>query len=170
MKTFLKVLGIYLAFLVQSTIFENIQILSCSPDILVVAIIISSVTSSVLQASLIGGGIGLVSDALFGTIFGVNTLSYMYLGFFVSIAISEKNSNSPLLMAWITFVCVTVMEVVVTLFKSLFGYGASLTFLGANIFVKGVFGALVALLFVLVRQFIKTKKEKKKNKTEEEMA
>ena len=48
-----------------------------------------------------------------------------------------------------TFVAVTVLEIILTLFKSMFGYTVSVGFLGANILIKGGFGALFALLFVL---------------------
>ncbi len=159
MKYFLKILGIYLAFLVQSIFFENIKILSCSPDILIVAIIMCSVSAGNLHAAFLGGGAGLLMDVLFGDVFGINTLIYMYLAFFVSVLVDEKTDNSPLLMAWVTFSSITVMEIVLTVFKSFFSYNVSMGFLGANVLVKGIFGAVFALLFVLIGQRIKKSKK-----------
>ena len=49
-----KALGIYLAFLAQTLIFENIKIFSCSPDILITAIIICAVSSDYMKAAALG--------------------------------------------------------------------------------------------------------------------
>ncbi len=168
MRHFLKIIGIYLAFIAQSLIFENIKILSCSPDVLIVAIIMCSVSLNTVPAALIGGFAGLLSDALFGKIFGLNILLYMYLAIFVSMAVSEKTENSPLLMSWVTFASVTVMEVVLMLFKTMFGYSVSMGFLGTNILIKGVFGAVFTLLFVWLQQKIIKHRAEKKTITEEE--
>lgn len=170
MKYALKILGIYLAFLAQSLIFENIKILSCSPDILIVAIIMCSVSAGTLQAAFLGGMAGLFADALYGSIFGVNILIYMYLAIAVSVAVNEKTENSPLLMAWATFVAVTALEVILTMFKSMLGYTVSVGFLGANILIKGGFGALFALLFVLIYHKIKASKSKRTTSEKEESA
>ena len=168
MKYLWKLLGIYLAFLAQSIIFENIKILSCSPDILIVAIIMCSVSAGTLQAALLGGAAGLFADALYGNVFGINILIYMYLAIAVSISVHESTDNSPLLMSWVTFVSVTVLEIVLTLFKSMFGFTVSIGFLGANILIKGGFGALFALLFVLVYHRIKKGRTKTADSVKEE--
>lgn len=168
MKYLWKLLGIYLAFLAQSIIFENIKILSCSPDILIVAIIMCSVSAGTLQAALLGLAAGLFADALYGSIFGINILIYMYLAIAVSISVHESTDNSPLLMGWVTFVSVTVLEIVLTLFKSMFGFTVSIGFLGANILIKGGFGALFALLFVLVYHRIKKGRTKTADSVKEE--
>ncbi len=170
MKYLWKVLGIYLAFLAQSIIFEDIKILSCSPDILVVAIIMCSVSAGVLPAALIGGFAGLVADALYGNIFGINILIYMYLAIGVSLAVNDNTDNSPLLMSWVTFSAVAIMEIVLTVFKTLFGYPVTIGFLGANILVKGVFGAIFALAFVVLHQRIKNAKAKVTDSVKEDIA
>ncbi len=168
MKYLLKILGIYLAFLIQSIIFEDIKIFSCSPDILIVAIIICSVSAGNLHAAFLGGFAGLLTDVFFGDIFGLNTLIYMYLAFFVSLAVDAKTDNSPLLMAWVTFATITLMEIILTVLKSLFGYSVSMSFLGANVFVKGVFGALLALLFVALKQYIIKKRKEQTDAMQDE--
>ncbi len=168
MKYFLKISGIYLAFLAQSLIFENIKILSCSPDILIVAIIMCSVSAETLQAALLGAMAGLFADALYGSIFGINTLIYMYLAIAVSASVRASTDNSPVLMSWVTFVSVTVLEIILTLLKSMFGYTVSVGFLGANILIKGGFGALFAFLFVLVYYGIKKVRTKTVDSEKEE--
>ena len=168
MKLFLKMLGVYLAFLGQSIIFENIKILSCSPDILIVAIIICAVSSDMLKAALIGGFAGLLTDVMCANIFGLNTLIYMYLAIIVSCIVSDRIQNSPLLMGWTVFSGIVIYEVLLTLLKTMFGYSVSVAFLGANILVKGLFGAIFALLFVIVSQKIKAYNERRKSSFKEE--
>lgn len=169
-KYALKILGIYLAFLAQSLVFENIKILSCSPDILVVAIIMCSVSAGTLQAALLGLVAGLFADALYGSVFGINILVYMYLAIAVSVSVQESVDNSPLIMSWVTFASVTVLEIILTLFKSMFGFSVSVGFLGANILVKGGFGALFTLLFVLIYHSIKKSGTKSADSGKEETA
>ncbi len=170
MKLFLKILGVYLAFLGQSIIFENIKIFSCSPDILMVAIIICSVSADTMKAALVGGMAGLLTDVMCGSIFGLNTLIYMYLAIIVSFTVSERIHNSPLLMSWVTFAVITVYEIVLTLLKTMFGYTVSIAFLGANVLVKGLFGAVFSLVFVLIYQKIKSVNERRQNSIKEEQA
>ena len=144
-----KLAGIYIVFLIQSLIFENIRIFSCPPDILISVTIVLAISSDIASAALMGGFAGLLTDVMYGGVFGIKTLMYMYLGLLVSLAVDKKSDNSPLIMGWICFVCIAIMEIVVTLLKSMFGYPSSVGFLTANIFVKGIFGAVFAFLYVL---------------------
>lgn len=160
MENLKKLAGIYIVFLLQSLIFENIRIFSCPPDILIAVVILLSVSSDITSAALLGGFAGLLTDVMYGKVLGINILTYMYLGLLVSLAVDKKSDNSPLIMGWISFVCIALMEIVVTLLKSMFGYPSSVGFLTANIFVKGIFGAVFAFLYVLLRE--KAEKRRKK--------
>lgn len=147
-----KLLGIYIAFLIQSLLFENIKIFSVSPDILLACVILFAVTENFRYASFLGAFAGLLKDALYSSVFGINTLLYMYLALFVSLTADEKNGNSPLIMSWILFVAVSAFEIVTALLKETAGYGLKMGALGANIATKGVFAALFAFVCVLISQ------------------
>ncbi len=158
MKYVWKALGIYLAFLLQSLIFENLRIFSCSPDILAAVVIIAAVSEDFVPASILGGFVGLLYDVMYGKVFGINILLYTYLALLVSLAVNRRNSNSPLIMSWVCFVSIAFLEIVVALFKTAMGNTPAFGQLCTNILVKGLFGALFALCFVLVFQYIKKKK------------
>lgn len=170
MKYLLKLSGIYLAFLAQSIIFEKIKIFSCSPDILLSAVIICAVSSDYMKAAALGGFAGLLIDSLCTRITGVNILIYMYLALCVSLAVNEKTQNSPLLMSWVVFISVAALEIVLTVCKAMLGYSSSISFLGTGIFVKGIFGAFFTLLFVIAYQFmvnrIKVRETRKKEEAQ----
>lgn len=155
-----KMLGIYIVFLLQSLIFENIKIFSCSPDILAAVVIVCAVSSDFVQAALLGGFAGLLADVMYARVFGINILVYMYLGLLVSLAVDKKNDNSPLIMGWVCFVCLTLLEIVMALLKSMFGYPSPLGALMTDILVKGLFGAVFAFLYVIVREQIIKRRQK----------
>jgi len=154
-----KALGIYLAFLLQSLLFENLILFSCSPDILVAVVIIIAVSEDFVPASILGGFAGLLYDVMYGEVFGISILLYTYLALLVSLAADRRNSNSPLIMSWVCFISVASLEIVITIFKAAMGNTPSFGQLCANIFVKGLFAALFALCLVLIVQYIKKKKE-----------
>lgn len=170
MKYLWKFSGVYLAFLIQSLFLENIKIFSCSPNILTTSVIICAVSSGFKSASLLGAFAGLLIDVIYGKVFGINILVYMYLALLVSIAVDEKNSNSPLIMGWVCFVSVAAMEIVLGVLKTLLGRAVPMGNICADIFVKGFFAGLFALLLVLLMQYIKRRKKSTCTSSEKEVA
>ena len=170
MKYVWKALGIYVAFLLQSLIFENLRIFSCSPDILAAVVIIVAVSEDFVSASILGGFAGLLYDVMYGEVFGISILLYTYLALLVGIAVDRRNSNSPLIMSWVSFVSIASLEIVIALFKTAMGNNPAFGQLCANILVNGLFGALFALCFVLVVQYIKRKKVETSETTQEKEA
>ena len=158
MKYVWKIAGIYLAFLLQSLIFENLRMFSCSADLLAAVVIIAAVSENFAPASILGGFAGLLYDVMYGEVFGINLLLYTYLALLVSLATDRRSSNSPLIMSWVCFVSIASLEIVIALFKTAMGNTPAFGQLCANIFVKGLFGALFALCFVLIVQYIKRKR------------
>lgn len=154
-----KFAWIYIAFLLQSFVFENLNIFSCSPDVLLTVLVICCVPLKFPRAAILGAFAGAITDAMYGRIFGLNVIMYMYFALLVSVFADEKNQNSPLIMGWICFVSISAYEIVLALLKTMLGSATSIGYLGANIFVKGVFAAVAALLFVLLAQKIKKGKE-----------
>ena len=162
MKYVWKTLGIYLAFLIQSLIFENLKIFSSSPDLLIAVVIIMAVSEDFVPASVLGAFAGLLIDVMYGQAFGINILLYMYLALIVSIASNSKSANSPLIMSWVCFVSVAATEILVVLLKAAMGWKLTAGQICANIFVKGVFAAVFALCAVLVVQYFKNRKKTEK--------
>ena len=168
MRYLSKIIGIYLAFLMQTLIFEKITIFLCSPDILVTAIIICAVSLDFMKAASLGAFAGLLLDAICGRVFGINVLVYMYLAIFVSIAVEKRTENSPLLMSWVVFIAIAALEISLAVLKSILGYHFSIGFTITAVFVKGIFGAVFALLFVLANNKIKKRIIKKTGSTQED--
>lgn len=173
MRIVKKTLGIYIAFLLQSLFLENMNIFSCSPDLLMTAVIIMAVTEDFVPAASLGAFAGLLVDVMYGKVFGINILLFMYISLFVSLAADKKNSNSPLIMSWVCFVSIAAVEIVRAVFRATMGKTVSVGLVCSNIFVKGFFAALFALLFVLFIQLMEKRKAEKKslkNLSQEEVA
>ena len=153
----------------SQTLFENINILSVSPNILLAVIIMCSVSLDFVPASAMGSFAGVLMDTMYGSVFGVRTITYMFLALFVSIAVDKKNDNSPLIMSWICFISITVMEISISVLKAMLIGGISIKYLISGIFVKGIFAALVALFYTLIRQYIKNRKARVSPSLKEEL-
>ncbi len=167
-KNLNKFLGIYVAFLFQSLLFENLKMFSCSPDIMLALVIVFSVSLDFVPAAILGAFAGLLVDVMYASVFGINLLAYMFVALLVSLATDRKIENSPLIMGWVSFVSVAAMEIVITALKYVIVEPQKMSLLFANIFVKGLFAALFALLFVLAVQYIEKRKQNKNNETTEE--
>jgi len=159
MKGLLKILGIYAVFLLQSLIFENINIFSITPDILLAAVIFTAISGNVPFAALAGGFSGLLTDAVCGRFFGVYTLLYMYLACTVAYLTDKSTANSPLLCAWAGFVSVSAYKIMCSVVLLLFGIYKPFSGLGADIFVNGLLTALFIFIMVLILN--KSEKSKK---------
>ncbi len=168
MKTFYKFIGIYVAFLLQSLLLQDIKIFSCSPDIMLTLLIIFSVSLDFTPAACLGAFAGLLIDVMYERVFGINLLIYMFLALLVSLSTDRKNENSPLIMSWISFVSVSAFEIVMAVFKAMISPPLRIGLLCANIFVKGIFASAFALLFVILVQKIKKKKSDKNENSGEE--
>ena len=165
-KNLPKFLWIYIAFLLQSIFLENLKIFSCSPDLVLALLVIFSITLDFIPAMLLGAFAGLLIDVMYESVFGINLLVYMFFALLISIAVDRKNSNSPLIMSWISFVCVAALEIVLAALRSVIIAPEKISMLCANIFVKGVFAAVFALSFVLIKEYIaRRKKDSQKEAT-----
>ena len=164
MKYVWKALGIYLAFLFQSLIFEKLEIFSCSPDLLITVVIIVAVSESFMPAAMLGAFAGLLNDVMYGEVFGINILLYMYIALLVSLAADKRIFNSPLIMSWVCFISIAILEIVIVIMETAMGKNIAFGLICAGIFVKGIFAALFAMLYVLI--VLSLQKKKKDNQEE----
>ncbi len=166
MNRFLKFLGIYIAFLIQSIILSNVRIISITPDLLSITIVLTAVYCSCTEACFIGAFGGILNDVICGRVLGVNTLIYMYLALITTFFVDKKHTNSPIIMGWIIFVCITFFQIVKSLLYYFAGYVLSVGHIGKSILVNGVF----ALIFTVVCVFLIEKKAAKRKDTVKEVA
>lgn len=158
MNKVIKFLLVYVSFLLQSLVFSNVKILSVSPDLLVITIILVAIYSESTFAAILGAFGGLLEDVMCGGLFGEGLITYAYLALLCALLVDKKNLNSPIIMAWISFVCAALFEIFRGIFYIVFSKGMPVSHIGKAILVNGVFSIVVAFLSVLIIEKIKEKK------------
>lgn len=163
MNRVLKFAGIYIAFLIQSIILSNMRIISVTPDLLSVAIVLTAVYCSCTEACVIGAFGGILTDVLCGRILGVNTLIYMYIALLVAFLVDKRHTNSPVIMGWIIFVCIAFFQIIKSLLYYFTGNLLSVGHIGKAILVNGVLALVFAVVAVAVIDSVKRKSAAKED-------
>ncbi len=150
MNRFLRFLGIYIAFLIQSIILSNARIISITPDLLSIVIVLTAVYCSCTEACFIGAFGGILNDVICGRVLGVNTLIYMYLALLTAFFVDKKHANSPVIMGWVIFVCITFFQIIKSVLYYFAGNVLSVGHIGKSILVNGVLALLVTVICVFI--------------------
>lgn len=158
MNKVIKFLLVYVSFLLQSLVFSDVKILSVSPDLLVITIILTAIFSDSTLALILGAFGGLLEDVMCGNFFGESLITYAYVALICALLVDKKNLNSPVIMAWISFVCTTLYVVFKGVFYAFFSKGMLISYIGKSILVNGVFSIVVAFVSVLITEKIKERR------------
>ena len=161
-KKILIFAGVYAAFLLQSVIFDNFRFFSAAPNILIAFLIIVSVGSTPGFAAAYGAFGGMITDVLCGRIFGISILAYMYLSYAVSATVDSGSVNSPLIMGWIGFVYTALFQIIYSFSYSVMN--PAIPFSVSSVFVKSIFSAFAAIIWV----YLNNLKNRKKNPVKED--
>ena len=91
----LKSLLLLAAFLLQYSVVPNLTVFSFSANLCVLALVSVCYFSTVQQAAIFGGVLGMFMDGAAGRGFGFHLLLCMYLAVAVKVIVNEKTNNSP---------------------------------------------------------------------------
>ena len=141
---------IYIIFLLQSIILENIRILSVTPQLLFVAVIIASVYHSDTQAALLGAFAGFLTDAVCSRAFGMHIILYMLLAAAVSHFVSKSVYNSPLFMGAVCLEFSTLYIVVASVMPTIFGYSINIGRIATDILICGIIAFICGFVFTYI--------------------
>ncbi|MDW7667412.1 MAG: rod shape-determining protein MreD [Bacillota bacterium] len=81
MKKIFPFIVIFLSFIIQSTLFQFISIMDIIPNISLLFLIIFSIQLGEYYGGLLGLFLGLLTDVLYLSFFGINTLIYFIIGY-----------------------------------------------------------------------------------------
>ncbi|MBR1970706.1 MAG: rod shape-determining protein MreD [Clostridia bacterium] len=154
MKYVKKIAIIYGVFLLQSLIFEKINIFSVTLNIMPAVLIIIALYSNPTESALLGAFSGLLTDVVCSRVFGVHIVIYMLLAGLVSNFINKNNNNSPLIMGGVCFTYTAVYIVVYSLIPTVFGYSLNVGGIASDVIVNGILAFIIGLLityFITVR-------------------
>lgn len=154
MKYVKKIAIIYGVFLLQSLIFENINIFSVSLNIMPAVLIIISLHSNPTEAALLGAFGGLLTDVVCSRVFGVHIILYMLLAGLISAFINRNINNSPLIMGGACFMFSSLYTVAYSLIPILSGYSINIGSIASDIAINGI---IVFAMGILITYLIMKK-------------
>ncbi len=146
MKYVKKIAIIYGVFLLQSLIFENLNIFSVSLNIMPAVLIIISLHSNPTEAALLGAFSGLLTDVVCSRVFGVHIILYMLLSGAVSNFINKNINNSPLIMGGVCFTFSSLYTVVYSLMPTVFGYSLSIGSIASDVLINGTIAFFTGII------------------------
>lgn len=152
MKYVKKVAIIYGVFLLQSLIFENINIFSVTLNVMPAVLIILSLHSKPTESALFGAFAGLLTDVVCSRVFGIHIILYTLLSGLVSAFVNNNVNNSPLIMGGVCFAFSSVYSVIYSLIPVMFGYTLNIGSIASDVLINGVaafFAGLVITYFIL---------------------
>ncbi|MCL1923984.1 MAG: rod shape-determining protein MreD [Defluviitaleaceae bacterium] len=81
LRTLVISLIIFVNFILQSTLFQNISIFGITPNTAIIIIVAFAIMRQELEGAIIGFFVGLLQDIFFGNVIGLTALVYMFIGF-----------------------------------------------------------------------------------------
>lgn len=79
MRYTVKALFLILILVIQSTWVQYISIFGVTPNLIIAAVVAIALSSEPVEAAVLAAGTGIVFDLIFGRVFGISTLLYMYI-------------------------------------------------------------------------------------------
>lgn len=161
MKYVKKAAIVYLIFLLQSLIFENINIFSVALNIVPAVLVIISVYSNPTESVLLGAFMGLLTDVVCSRVFGVHIIFYMILSGLISVFINKNINNSPLIMGGACFAFSSAYIVVYSLMPIIFSYSVNIGSIALGVVINGITAFIIGLAFTYFIMWRSKRKEEK---------
>lgn len=147
MKYVKKAALIYFVFLLQSLIFENINIFSTTLNVVLAVLVIASVYSNPTEAALLGAFLGLLTDVVCSRVFGVHIILYMLLCGLVSQFINKNINNSPLIMGGVCFAFSAAYTAIYSFIPVIFNYSINIGSIALDVIINGTAAFFIALAY-----------------------
>ncbi|MDR0879531.1 MAG: rod shape-determining protein MreD [Clostridioides sp.] len=161
MKKFLLCAIGVVCILIQNSILNYIDIFGFSINLLLIYVVVISLYLDELEAGVIAGALGLISDATVGGVFGINALILFTIGYVIALNREKlyKDSKST----------IVVFIIIATLFDSVLNIASSsvlyhhygiITLAVKGLAVAPVVNAVVGIiLYILTRKWVRKLKE-----------
>lgn len=152
MRTAAVAVILFILMVIQSTLFQFIEIHGVKPDVILIFVISYALLRGSLEGAFTGASTGLIFDLLFGKVFGLFTLLFLYLGIIVGIFNKRLYKENIFIIIFFTFTSTFCFEFVFYFFSSfLRGQFEVLYFLYNAIFPEAVYNSVLCIpIYILV--------------------
>lgn len=110
MRYTVKALFLILIFIIQSTLAQYISIFGVTPNLIIAAVIAVALSSEPVEAAVLAAATGIVFDLMFGRVFGISTLLYMYLALLSRAMLEFMYEKTLISTMLITFVAALLYQ------------------------------------------------------------
>ena len=159
-KVLKSAVAIYIVFLLQSIIFENIKILSVTPNILLAAVIIAAIFNSDTHSALLGAFAGLLTDVVCSRVFGIHIILYMLVAAVVSHFVNKGIYNSPLIMGVNSFEFSAIYILIYSVMPTVFGYSINIGNVATDILINAILSFICAFVFTYILNWLSRRKDR----------
>ena len=146
MGVFATIVVFVIIYVLQTTFVEYISIFGVKPDLILAALICFGAFHGKEKGALLALVTGAVVDLLFGKIFGVNTLMYLYIVILASVVFEYLFEHNVLTVGVVTFVLSLLGEMVYSLILMLSGQSFGLLMMIKIVVPYAVYTALAAMI------------------------
>lgn len=153
MRLFSIVLIFILSFVLQSTIFQYIEVFNVIPNTNLILIILVALFKDRKAGGAVGLVIGLLQDILFGSVVGIHGLIYFILGYgigAINSTLSKDNAVTPFLLTFIATLITNIMFFFTYYFSSI-----SITFVQMIKDIAIIEAVYNAILSIFIYKLIK---------------
>lgn len=152
---------IIINFLLQTTLFEHISILSIKPNTMIILIVSFAFMRGEIEGSLIGFFSGILIDSFFGNFLGLNAIIGFLIGFFAGKLFQEYYKNVFFIPLILVALFDFLYEVAFFFFNILLrGEPNILPFLKSTIIPEVLYTSLISILLYKILYYINLRLDK----------
>ncbi len=146
MGVFATIMVFAVIYVLQTTFVEYISIFGVKPDLILAALVCFGAFHGKEKGALLALVTGAVVDLLFGKIFGVNTLMYLYIVILASVVFEYLFEHNILTVGVVTLVLGLLGELVYSLILMLSGQNFGLLMMLKVILPYAIYTALASMV------------------------
>ena len=156
-KYVLAYVSLVIAFVLQTTLFQNLKIFGISPSLIMVLAICFSIVNTPLPSVIFSAIAGLMLDISSGRIVGLNAMMMMYMSLGISCYIKEMFMDTPRSAVMITALATFVYECIFCILSFvIFGNGSFWYMIYRVILLEVLYNGLVAFfIYFYTDKFLK---------------
>ena len=165
-RKIVTIILIFVCFVIQSTVWNLFTFTNIKPNLMLILVVSFALMHGSRSGICIGFISGLLTDILYGDLFGINALLFMYIGYFVG-KMYQVFFDEDIRVALIaTGVCDLVYNIIYYIIKFVFGIRYNFFAYFTHIIVPEIIFTLI-LTVILYRLFYRINKSLLDNEQEE---
>lgn len=148
---------LFVAFILQTTLIQNLKIFNVAPSLLLVTVVCFSLINDIVPSAVFAVVAGFLLDISAGRVIGLNALLMMYLSFAVVVAGQDLFRETSRSAAFLIMICTVIFETVFAFFNfAIFSKPSVWYTILRVVLVEAVYNGIVAIpIYLLFCRFLR---------------